>query len=96
MSYDMGIGREDFNITYNVSGMFYAWHPDGIRAHYGKTGQEAVPILRGLREFMEDNKDRLEAMNPENGWGSYADAMQFVTDLINASIRNPDAVWWGD
>ena len=97
MSYDMNIGGEEFNYTYNVSGMWYAAIPEtGIRTHYGETGRDAVPILRRIREFMEDNRDELLSMEPENGWGSYEGALQFVTDLINASIRNPECTWYGD
>lgn len=97
MSYDMSIGDEAFNITYNVGGMFYAANPaGGIRAHYGMTGREALPFLLAMREYMEEHKAALEAMSPQNGWGSYETALQFVTDIINASIRNPDAVWIGD
>lgn len=41
MSYDMSIGEEYFNFTYNVSKMWYAAIPDkGIRAFYGMTGKE--------------------------------------------------------
>ena len=97
MSYYMHIGEEDFNITYNVSPMFYAAMPDrGIRCHYGMTGADALFPLRRMREYMEDNREELEAMNPASGWGDYDTALQFVTDLINASIRNADQIWDGD
>ncbi len=97
MSYDMEIGSEEFNYTYNVSPMWYAAKPDpGIRAHYGMTGQEAIIPLREIREYMESHRDELLKLNPENGWGDYYGALEFVTKLINASIRNPDAVWSGD
>ncbi len=93
----MGIGEEEFNYTYNVSPMWYACFPEnGIRQHYGKTGGEALDILRYLRGYMEDNREALMKLDPENGWGSYDGALQFVTDLINASIRNPFDVWQGD
>ena len=97
MSYDMAIADEDFNYTYNVSPMWYAAYPDeGIRTHYGLTGAEAIPVLRKLRDYMEDNRTDLILMNPANGWGDYDGALRFVNDLISASIRNPDDVWHGD
>lgn len=97
MSYDMHIGDDDFNYTYNVSPMWYAAMPEkGIRSHYGMTGKDALVPLRRMREYMEDNRDELEAMNPENGWGSYEGALEFVNKLISASLRNPDETWEGD
>lgn len=93
----MSIGGESFNYTYNVSPMFYAAMPEkGIRVHYGMTGQQALVPLRQMREYFENNRAALVKMNPSNGWGSYDGALQFITDLINASIRNPDSVWDGD
>lgn len=97
MSYDMQIAHEDFNYTYNVAPMWYAAMPDtGIRTHYGMTGREALIPLRQIRTYMENNREDLRKLNPSNGWGSYAGALQFVTDLINASVRHPDDVWDGD
>lgn len=97
MSYDMQIAGEEFNYTWNVAPMWYAAIPDsGIRAHYGMTGRQALEPLRRIREYMEDHRNELLMLNPENGWGDYYGALQFVTDLINASVRNPDAEWWGD
>jgi len=97
MSYDMGIGDESFNHTYNVSAMWYdCYEEKGIRAHYGLTGKQAIPVLRKLREHMEDNRDRLLEYEPENGWGSFAGALEFVNKLIAASFRNTEETWWGD
>ena len=71
MSYDMDIGNEYFNYASNVSEMWYDCYPDkGIREHYGLTGKEAVPVLRKLREHMEDNTERLREMEPDNRYGS--------------------------
>lgn len=97
MSYDMQIAGEQYNYTWNVSPMWYAAMPGkGIRAHYGMTGREALAPLRAIRAYMEDNMTELLPMNPANGWGDYWGALQFVTDLVNASLRNPEAVWDGD
>ena len=97
MSYDMSIAGEDFNYTYNVSGMWYAAMPEtGIRSHYGMTGKDALVPLRHIRDYMEANRDDLIKMNPGNGWGSYDGALAFVNKLIAASLRNPEAVWDGN
>lgn len=97
MSYDMSIGREDFNYTYNVAPMWYDFYKEnGIREIYGLSGEAAVKKLRLLREHMEDNRDRMLSMEPDNGWGSYYGALEFVNKLVAASLRNPDLVWDGD
>ena len=97
MSYDMSIGDSDFNYTYNVSKMWYACYPNkGIREHYGHTGRQALPTLRKLRNYMEENQETLIEFEPENGWGSYRGALQFVNELIEASLDYPNAIWLGD
>jgi hypothetical protein len=96
MSYDMEIADEQFSYTWNVAPMWYAAMPEkGIQAHCGMTGRDALVPLRRIREYMEDNRDAMIAMNPDNGWGDYDGALQFVTDLINASARNPETIWYG-
>lgn len=97
MSYDMSIGDESFNYTYNVSAMWYAAMPAiGIRAHYGLSGKSAITPLRYIRGYMEDHREELIELDPENGWGDYDGAVEFVSSLIMASIRNPAEVWTGD
>ena len=97
MSYDMDIGNEYFNYTYNVSDMWYdCFKEKGIREIYGATGSEAAVILRTLRCHMEDNAERLGGIEPSNGWGSFDGALEFVNKLIAASLRNPNALWQGD
>ena len=97
MSYDVHIGGDDFNYTYNVSSMWYASEPDcGIRAIYGLSGENAIPVLRKMRDHMENNWADMEAMNPPNGWGSADGAWDFLNRLIAASRRNKTSIWEGD
>lgn len=96
MSYSMNIGPIDFDYTYNVAPMWYDRYTKGIRTHYGMTGEEAIPVLWGLYNHMVENKERLEIMNPTNGWGDYEGALRFVAALLDASILNPKEVWKGD
>lgn len=97
MSYDMSIGDEDFNYTWNVSKMWYAAKPEeGIRSHYGMTGKEAVKPLMEILNYMVDNKEELMQYEPANGWGSYEGALKFVMSLVIASLNNPDEIWKGD
>ncbi len=97
MSYDMSIGEESFNYTYNVSQMWYKACPEfGIRKFYGMTGKEAVKVQQHIFNYMVDNKADLMQHEPSNGWGSYDSALLFIAKLIVASLNNPDEIWEGD
>lgn len=97
MNYYIKIASGDFNYTYNVAPMWYDFlKKKCIREFYGLSGRESLPVLRKLRDHMEDNAEMLIAMNPSNGWGDYYGALDFVNGLIFAAIRNLDDVWEGD
>ena len=97
MSYDMGIGDETFNYTYNVSKMWYASEPEkGIRAIYGLTGEQAIPVLINMRNYMEKNWDEMLSYEPENRWGTALGALTFLNSLIAASMEWRQEKWSGD
>ena len=97
MSYGMYIGDDEFNYTYNVSGMWYAAIPEtGIRSHYGMTGKEAITPLLKIYGYMVLHRDELLEFEPDNKWGDFDGAMGFVHNLIRASLRNPEEKWEGD
>ena len=97
MSYDMSIGGESFNYTYNVADMWYAAIPEtGIRTHYGMNGREAIKPLEKIINYMLEHEDELRKIEPDNGWGSYEGALVFVSHLIGASLRNLEETWEGD
>lgn len=93
MIYDVDIGNEEFNYTYNVSPMFYAAIPGGgLKIIHGMTGREVIDVLLEMNDFFHANKMRLIDMEPDNGWGGYSGAMEFMHDIIGACLRNPDAI----
>ena len=97
MSYDINIAEERFNVTFNVSPMFYAALPDdGIRTIYGKTGAEALPILQEIRAYFEDNKNYLASLEPSNGWGTFDNTYRCLCKMVRVSMNNPDEIWQGD
>lgn len=96
MSYDMEIGNEDFNLTYNVSPMLYKHNKEGIRFIYGKTGLEASVLLLDMYHYFLNNMVELEKLNPENGWGSWSNTVDLLNKMIKASINNKDEIWKGD
>tara|TARA_R110000737_G_C14363321_1_gene447365 strand:+ start:95 stop:388 length:294 start_codon:yes stop_codon:yes gene_type:complete len=94
MSWDFDISKESFNYTYNVASMFLSCDSElGIRVINKLTGKQALPILRRLRNNMEDNEDAMLLLEPDNGWGNYEGALHLVNKLIKASIDNKRHKW---
>lgn len=64
MSYDVSIGDQSFNYTYNVSALFYDHIPaseggrGGLHELDGKTGKQAVAILADA--FFRINRTKLD------------------------------------
>jgi len=97
MSYDIRLGKRDFNVTYNLAPMFYKFRPDeGIRCIYGKSGAQSTLLLLSMYKFFVANKEELSELNPKNGWGSWSSAMDTINGMIQASFVFPDAKWEGD
>ena len=97
MSYDFSIGDNNFNLTYNVSPMLYkAFGEKGLRSIYGFTGDKSFDKIVEAIQYFKDNKEELEALNPENGWGSYENTLTVLCKMLEASIGNLDSIWEGD
>jgi hypothetical protein len=80
------------NYTWNVSEMFYAaFGADGLRTIEGKSGKDAVPIVRSAIAFMQDNGAAMRALNPKNGWGDYEGAIEFLKTILDGCLRHPKA-----
>lgn len=83
----------DANYTHNVTPMWReAGVYDALYNSEGKKASEIIPILeRGLVK-MRENPEVYEAMNPENGCGSYESAVPWLQSVLNACREKPDAV----
>lgn len=83
------------SITHNVTriadaaGIYQAlWHPEEIGVT--KAGQ-LIPLLAiGLANLRADPA-RFKALNPENGWGSYAGFVPWVARYLCACQDDPEA-----
>ena len=78
------------NITHNMSKMaeeadLYTaiWHPEVSEA-YKLIG----PLSDGYMKLIDDPA-KFKKFNPENGWGSYENLVQFVAGLLMACARYP-------
>lgn len=83
------------NITHNLNQMAAAcelyeplWRPEEIGITHA--GQLIEPLKDGLATLQTD-RERLEAFNPENGWGDYEGLCAFVADYLQACERFPQA-----
>jgi hypothetical protein len=90
MSYDISIGDEWFNYTYNCSTMFQLAFDDeeGIYVLDNCTGKCAASFLRNAIDYFHENAKTLEKLNPTNGWGSYDSALAFLISLREECLRN--------
>jgi len=108
VSYDVDIGGESFNYTYNVSRLFHDHikgdAATGIQALDGLTGKRAAQLISAA--FAEiDRKvmnlwDRDAVGEPRfcalydaaNGWGSAVGGILFLASIMGACTRHPRAI----
>jgi hypothetical protein len=83
------------NITHNLGKMasecgLYEplWRPEEIGAT--RACDLIGPLRDGLARINED-QERLQAFNPENGWGDYKLLVRFTTEYLAACERWPEA-----
>lgn len=86
------------NMTSNVSGMWDAAtkFAGGVCLRdwaYDKSQRcsEIQPILDMALAYLEDpaNEEKLRAMEPSNGWGSYEGAVSYFRKIVGACRRHP-------
>jgi hypothetical protein len=82
---------EPGNCTSNVSPMWKDALGRSLGDYHGAPCSEACgPLARGV-ERMEAEPDRYRKMNPENGWGDYEGALDFLRRLLRACRAHPNA-----
>ena len=42
---------------------------------------------------VNDEDDKFKAMNPPNGWGSYAGFIDFLEEVLKLSNQYPKSIW---
>ena len=87
----------DVNYTSNVGEMFCLafdrWTEDGIRYLHGRTGEFCLHALKDAHAYFVANKEELEKLNPDNGWGSYEGAFRLLKTLLTAAEENPNSTF---
>jgi hypothetical protein len=76
------------NYTSNCSPM---WRKAGanLREMDGMPARDAAPVLAAAVDAMRADPESYRAMNPENGWGDYATAMQFLASIHAVCVEHP-------
>ena len=82
-------------ITHNLTAMAEAaglyecmWRPEEIGITLAS--QMVEPLELGI-DALKKNKDVLETMNPENGFGSYEILLSVAQRYLAACVENPNA-----
>lgn len=93
MSYDVSIGDQWFNYTWNLSRFFRDHMPEGINGLDGLTGRQASDFIgSGLnainRSYCRNTSLAAEYDDP-NGWGSVIGALIFLGRIQAACASNP-------
>lgn len=87
-----GMTSESFNITHNVNSM---WHKagcyDALYNSEGKLSKEVSPILQLSLLVMLARPEEFKELNPENGWGDYDGAIDFLVKVIKEFNESPSA-----
>ncbi len=58
----------------------------------GRTAATLIEPLRTAIRAMEENPERFRAMEPDNKWGSYEGAMEFLRSILSACEQYPEAL----
>lgn len=97
MSYDVWVTEKNwhsdsFNHTSNCGGMWHKALGIELRRLQGMKTQDAIPILiNGITEMIA-NPAVYKEMNPENGWGDYESAREYLQKLLTLCQKYPDGI----
>jgi hypothetical protein len=83
------VGR-DWNYTSNCVPMWRAAGADLAEFH-GKSAADCIPVLSAAIELLRAEPARFEAMDPENGWGSYETLVPALEALLANFEHHPRA-----
>ena len=87
-----GTTKAHLNVTYNYCHIFRTalQSDDGIRAIYGLTGAESIPILVAAASTLSDDID-------DDYWApTEGNAKQALLQLLTLAAMLPNGVWDGD
>jgi len=84
------------NITHNVDSMAIAagiyeciWRPETVGIVIA--AQLVYPLQQGLMKLRTE-REKIQPLEPSNGWGSYEGFVDFVRAYLSAACENPLAL----
>ncbi|RLB68518.1 MAG: hypothetical protein DRH08_00595 [Deltaproteobacteria bacterium] len=77
------------DITYNLGKMLRQAGFDP-NLHDGVTVKVLRPIAQGAWQSLYENEKHYKQFEPENGWGTYTDALLFMARLSDYTRNAPD------
>jgi hypothetical protein len=82
----------NYNITYNLGPMLRAAGFPDWDALKGAPASEAAGMLDGVARKLRSDRERLEAeFTPQNRWGDWAGALEFVERFRDGCQAHPKA-----
>lgn len=106
MSYDVSLAMDcggpaliplallDANYTYNVAPMFQEAVGSTPNCWHEMPAAEVGAICAKILAAFASDPALYRAMNPENGWGNFEGARDFITKIKDACDAAPTAVFW--
>ena len=82
----------EINYTYNVSKMFSAAIGETPSKWNGKPASEVREACLKILAAFEADPAKFQAMNPENGWGDFDGARNFIRSISDACQKAPRAI----
>lgn len=78
-------------MTYNVSSMYYKAFSlkAGFTGLHNMNCSAAVPYLKEAINNMENNSKEYRKLNPENDWGDYDGALNFLRKIKKYCTHHP-------
>lgn len=84
-----------FNLTYNLTPMLAAAGMESWSTFIGRPAGPAGDDWRQVVDALAADPAQFRAMSPENGWGTYEDAVTVLDALAQACAAHPDATIGG-
>ena len=60
---------------------------------HGMSGKDGHAFLQQILQRLQADPARFQAMNPENGWGSYETLLPVLRNMRQRSYEHPAARW---
>ena len=81
------------NCTHNMQPMWKkAGVLDALYESHGAMAGTIIVVLTQGEQHMREHKHEFLPLEPSNGWGTYAGAMDFLQNVLQACREHPNAI----